>query len=710
MSASVASATRSFGTLLKNANKTRSPEDSIALRAVTLAAVMTGALALISQGAVNATTSMVVLLALPAAYVVSYLRRRHDNYAIKIAVTIGACVALSRFLGQMRAIATLDEVRFPLADLFLWVQVLHGFDLPARKDLNFSLGASLTLMAVAGSLSQDMRFAAFAVVYLVLVVYALVLSHRSELSEGVTAEIKVRSTVRHRRHVPWDVAKGAVATLAAGAMLFMIVPQPSSVRSFSLPFSFGGGIGIPANGGIANPGFTSGVDGRSSGPAYYGFADRMDLRVRGDLSDDLVMRVRASAPAMWRGMIFDSYDGVAWTGDRSDISSDAWEPGDPFYYPPVLRSMGPRVPVQQTFYIEAEQPSAIFSAAQPEVVWFDGSIGVDEFGALRTQSTLSVGTVYSVVSTRGSASPEQLRSLPRLEAPEAIERYLELPATVPQRVRDLAARITTGATNDYDRVKAIEKYLADNYEYSLDSPIPAEGRDAVDHFLFDSEVGFCEQFASATAVMLRSLGIPARVVAGYTPGSRNAFTGYYEVRNSDAHAWVEVWFPGVGWYEFDPTFAVPVAERSLASSIPLVQALDAIVSALKTSFPGGLKTALFSLSGIVMVVGLAWAVWRRRRRETSDGESVEDVVEKPPGPITYAFRKLESSLAAKGAGRAPQETAAELVRRVPATEAQTSAAVRAFERERYAKRPPSPDEIERAVEEFDRLSGTQVQE
>ena len=81
---------------------------------------------------------------MPLAYWISYRRRAKDNWHIKIAITIFAIFALIRFFGQLRGIATLDEVRFPLADLFLWVQVLHGFDLPARKDLNFSLGSSLT--------------------------------------------------------------------------------------------------------------------------------------------------------------------------------------------------------------------------------------------------------------------------------------------------------------------------------------------------------------------------------------------------------------------------------------------------------------------------------------------------------------------------------------------------------------------------------------
>ena len=709
MSSAVATPGNSFAEMLKRVNKTRAPEDSVPLRAAVLAAVMTGAVALLVQGAVPLTPGLLALIGLPVAYTVSHLRRHSDNYAVKIGITIAACFALFSFLQNARAITSIDEVRFPLAALFLIVQVLHGFDLPARKDLNFSLGSSLALMAVAGSLSQDMRFGLLLIIYFVFATLALVLAHRSELAEGTTASMRVADEQTRRRNVLWDAGKAVLVTGLAATLVFMLVPQPTSVQRFSMPFSLGSGVGFPSGGGIANPGFQSGVSGRSTGPAYYGFADRLDLRVRGELSDDLVMRVRSTAPAMWRGMIFDEYDGIAWTGDESEVEN--WLPSDPFHYPIEFRSLGPRSMVQQTYYVEAEQPSAIFTAGQPEVVWSDGGIATDELGALRTPATLSEGTVYSVVSSRGSAPPDMLRLLGHEAPPEQIERYLQLPDELPQRVRDLAQEVTAGATNDYDRVKAIESYLADNYEYSLDSPVPEEGRDAVDHFLFDSEVGFCEQFASSTAVMLRSLGIPTRVVAGYATGDKNPFTGYYEVKNSDAHAWVEVWFPKFGWYEFDPTFAIPPAEQELTSSMPLARAIEAVVSAFKTSVPGGVVTLVLSLVGTIVIGVLGWMVWRRRRGAPKDEPIEVDVVpERPPGPVTHAFMDLEGAMAAKGEGRRPPETAPELVARARMTRAQeTRDAVRTFERERYGERPPTPEEIERAVKEFGRLRNDQGQ-
>ena len=99
----------------------------------------------------------------------------------------------------------------------------------------------------------------------------------------------------------------------------------------------------------------------------------------------------------------------------------------------------------------------------------------------------------------------------------------------------------------------MNQYLKETYPYDLSIPPQREEMDAVEYFLFEQKRGYCEQFSSSLAVMARSLGIPARVATGYAPGEYNPFTGYYDVRASDAHAWVEVYFPGYGWSTFDPT-------------------------------------------------------------------------------------------------------------------------------------------------------------
>lgn len=693
--------------LIRRANATRRPEDSLALRIAVLAAVMTAMMALVAEAAVGIATGALLLVALPLAYWVSYRRRAEDNWHIKLALTFGAIFALFRFLQQLGGVVTLDEVRFPLADLFLWVQVLHGFDLPARKDLNFSLGSSLTLMAVAGSISQDLTFAFFLAAYLAFVVAALALAHRSEVDEKVSAWVTARTATPIRRsplRVPLrDVTRAVALTAAAGTVLFLVIPQPSGIRTFALPFSVGNGVGLFGGEGIANPGFGSSPSARGTGSSYYAFSDTMDLRVRGDLSDELVMRVRSSAPAMWKGITFETYDGVTWTGD----GDPPVEMGDfaPFHYPIEFRSLGPRQTVSQTFYIEAEQASVVFAAGQPDVLWFDGSISIDDLGGYRTASTLTPGTVYSVISTRGAASPTALRANPSEDPPADIERYLQLPDSLPDRVAALARRITTHADNDYDRVKAIEAYMRANYEYSIDSPVPPSGQDAVDHFLFETDVGFCEQFASGTVVMLRSLGIPARVVAGYTPGDRNPFTGYYEVRSSDAHSWVEVWFPRLGWYEFDPTFDVPLATTELADVIPLAKLFRVVAEKLAALIPDGVGAGLRNVVAVLLVATLAVGAWIASRKLRRPARAGPPGIVAGAGPITRALARFEAANRMVGRPRHVSETAAELLARTSGLDDRTRSALSAFEQERYGAEPVDQTRARDAAHEFDRLSG-----
>jgi protein-glutamine gamma-glutamyltransferase len=697
-----------IGERVRRANRVRRSESSIPFRVAVLGAVMTSATALAAEGVIALTTFVLVMVLFPVAYWVSYVRRDKDNWHIKIALALAAVIGLIRFMGQLRGVGSLDEIRFPLADLFLIVQIIHSFDLPARKDLNFSLGSSLTLMAVAASVSQTLAYAIFLLLYFAFAATALAFAHRSEASEDAAGTMAVKTEgKRTKRTSLTDIARSIAISGLAGALLFMVIPQTSNLPAFALPFSLGSGFGLAGGGGLINPGFLNGATSRSNAAAYYGFSERMDLRVRGDLPDDLVMRVRTSAPAMWKGTIFDRYDGDAWTKD-TEAEPTLLSGDGRFFYPSQFRSLGPRAEVVQTFYIETEMPNAIIAASQPDEVWFNGPVSIDELGSLTTASTLTPGTVYSAISTRGAATPGELRTVSRRtrEVPDLITRYLQLPGDLPARIEELARRVTRDATNDYDRVKAIESYLKRNYRYSLDSPVPPAGQDAVDHFLFETDVGFCEQFASATAVMLRTLGIPARVVVGYTPGDRNPFTGYHEVKASDAHSWIEVWFPNVGWYEFDPTFAIPPANPDLSETIPLAKAIEWIAGKVRDILPAGMGGITRAVLFVALAAVICWGAWlarRRLRKKRSPlvlppGEVAGD------GPIVRAFGRLEVRLAMRGTGRKPSETAAETMSRVADLRAQAArAALAALEVERYGPSDPPSDEASRAVAEIDGL-------
>ncbi|SHG13901.1 DUF4129 domain-containing transglutaminase family protein [Ornithinibacillus halophilus] len=188
----------------------------------------------------------------------------------------------------------------------------------------------------------------------------------------------------------------------------------------------------------------------------------------------------------------------------------------------------------------------------------------EENGEIITQLGNEEATipVYSVLYDYPSYSRNSLRAQREFESQELVERYTQLPSSLPERVKDLAHELTDGYSNQYDKVTAIEGYFSRNgFEYqTTEVPVPGADEDYVDQFLFDSKVGYCDNFSTSMVVMLRTLDIPSRWVKGFTSGEKvtdfvEGDTSYdvYEVTNANAHSWVEVYFEDIGWVPFEPT-------------------------------------------------------------------------------------------------------------------------------------------------------------
>ena len=175
-----------------------------------------------------------------------------------------------------------------------------------------------------------------------------------------------------------------------------------------------------------------------------------------------------------------------------------------------------------------------------------------------------------------------------------------LPTSVPERVHELAKEITAGQTNSYDKAKAIEAYLR-AYPYNLEIGAPPEGQDVTDYFLFDLKKGYCDYYATALVVLARSSGLPARFVSGYAPGEYDAQHARYIVRELHAHSWAEVYFPEIGWVEFEPTALQPEIDRSGSENVlPIAQNSDETAARLLNRFR--LEQAIYWLSPLVLVL------------------------------------------------------------------------------------------------------------
>lgn len=656
----------------------RAPEPSLALRLWTLAAVLVSVFA-VTEHDDFAELRLIVPALISAGFAFSYWRRGKPSWWVKILLALGCLEVARQFLRGIFADPFHTSV--PLTVFLLWLQTLHAFDVPARRDLLFSLLSSVILMTVAAAFSIQMTYLLYLAAYAAAAVQVLV--HNAWHGAREAAQLAADEPVPRAGGLTMAANHLLVMVLLAAGMVFLVTPRFEGMRLTTLPFTprlswldvFSGRLVNPAY-----PGDGAQAEGGSPGSwnprGYFGFSATVDLRLRGRLDDAVVMRVRATRQFNWRALVFDTYTGSGWkTSDPRVYAIDGT-------YPPItLVHRGDEVlgsavrpqQVVQTFYIEREQPNVVFAAPLPERLYVpSGRVYLDRFGAVRLTNTLKPGTVYSVVSRALIPDPQRLRASPE-EVPQAIRsRYLGLPAALPARVRALAQRLVAQQPTRYDRVVAVQRFLATNYRYDLEIPPQARPGDAVDYFLFEEHRGYCEHFASAMVVLLRAAGIPARLVTGYTPGTPNLVTGLLEVRNSDAHAWVEVFFIGQGWVEFDPTPGFLDA-ASLGHAVRrqwawqdlwdrLSPRLQRWVAASPASGPVLAAAArLAGMSGAVLLVAALGTAGTRRVM------ALKHAPNRARGPqriLAGIYDEMCAVLARRSLRRAPAETVEEYRRRV----------------------------------------------
>ena len=262
----------------------------------------------------------------------------------------------------------------------------------------------------------------------------------------------------------------------------------------------------------------------------------------------------------WRGVALDDFDGHFWSKPREQFVLQRW-PDNSFAVPQLqdasLDSHSKPVSARQQLihYRVLMEPigTNVFFVA-PWARSVSGAyrlVSADSGGAVYNFDTQRSVSRYEADSDIATTPVEELRTAGQNVPPQIAASYLRLPAVDP-RVPRLAAQITATAHNNYDKAAALEQYLRTRLGYALELP-RTPPKDPIANFLFERKQGHCEYFASSMAVMLRTLGIPSRVVNGFRSDEFNDLTANYVVRAKDAHAWVEAYFPGYGWQTFDPT-------------------------------------------------------------------------------------------------------------------------------------------------------------
>lgn len=284
------------------------------------------------------------------------------------------------------------------------------------------------------------------------------------------------------------------------------------------------------------------------------------------LGDREVFQVDSPYGHYWRAVAFDQYTGSGWVSSPSETASFA--PGDSRL---VTMPAQERRVITQTVEVRLPTDNLVISASQPQAVnqaidatfltaRGGGSQSYFDVISMRLQTPVQLGEKYTVLSSISAADETSLRTQGTQYPAYIRTQYLELPASVPDRVKNLAVQITSAATNNYDKARAIEQYLRTHITYNDQvDPLP-EGVDGVDYLLFERPEGYCNYYASAMAVLARSIGIPARVASGYAVGSPGD-DGVYHINEANAHSWPELYFGDLGWIEFEPTSARPEIVR-----------------------------------------------------------------------------------------------------------------------------------------------------
>ncbi len=461
---------------------------------------LTGSIGLVLTGEINPVMAAGGIAIIPGYY--RFLKGR----APAPGWVIGMCSVLTLGVFLFDSFV-LGDVFVGVAHLTITFQAIKSFDLKEPWDYLQVYFVSLLQMVIASELSQSLIFGVVFIIFLVALVAAMVFSHF--VKEGHEGELGLLR----------PIAVISLLSLVSTAIFFVALPRRT--------FTFLGKSHI-------------------RGMRTSGFSDRVNFGSMGEIKLDpsVVMRIElgreVSPPYYWRGMSLDYFDGTVWRNtikERGRLEKDGGE-----YR---LGRYNKESAVEQRIYLEPIDSDVIFGLSEIKGIKVDSFIvGADRAGALFLFRKAARRAFYSVYSNVRSSFGGVWDT-----------RYLQFPQRM-ERLRSLAREITSKARNDMERATLIESYISRRYTYSLSVPPPRDGTSPIEDFIFYSKKGFCEHFATSMVLMLRGVGIPARVVNGFYGGETNKYGGYIIVRQSDAHSWVEALMDNE-WIRFDPTPSVP---------------------------------------------------------------------------------------------------------------------------------------------------------
>ena len=675
------------------------PENSIPLRIAVQALVIVGIIGMDVAAADIADMASASYWAIPLTIVGgiwSWYRRRDRNVPIKFAIAIGMLLSLGGFFGRL--VSESYDTRLVLASLLIHLQVLHSFDLPRRKDLGYSIAIAMILLAVAGTVSQTLTFAPILVAFLAVALPVLVLDYRARLG---LADISPRKGKKRKAWIGPELSPKRfglffIGVTCLGLLIFACLPRLPGYQlqnfPLSAPIEFQGRFDSSQ---INNPGYGMGEDGEGSGTGegssegpgdvdetfYYGFNTTINQNLRGEMTPQVVMRVRSQAEGFWRVLAFDRYTGQGWEVSRNDsaltLNRLAWSYQ---FLLPRTEMASKTQDIVQTYTVVSRMPNLIPAMAQPKRLYFPlKQVAIDAEGGLRSPVALLEGLTYTVISEVPYRDRTALRNTSTTYPAPIRNYYLQLPEEIATKVRQETEAILAKSENPIvapsEKALYLAQYLKQHYTIQPELPFFDNEEDLVDAFLFRYQGGYPDHFSTALTVMLRSIGIPARLVAGFAPGEFNPFTGLYIVRNTDAYTMTEVYFPEEGWFAFDPIPGHEVIPPSIEENqtftvlrkfwqwvagwlpSPVTGFLGKIGEAIMRTVAwvirlftqgwGGILSGSLLLTGIGFLGWLTWSGWRRWRYQRW--------LNRLP-PMESLYQQMLAGLAQQGYRKHPAQT------------------------------------------------------
>lgn len=508
------------------------------LQALSYTAVFCGFLSLWTTGALGIAGGLLFVALVAGAWLLEgtrfQLSERMGTVLILLAIPVFYILWRYRLL---LFTGTGSELPAILARLILSLSAIKLLQKKTDRDWIFLFVMAFFQVLLAAGITISATYLVTFGAFVFVMVSTIIVFESRKTEESVRAGLRRGSNSGLENANTWP---GFLRLLRPTALLIVAITAVAAPVFFMLPRVGGAGIG-----------------GQSGLSTSTGFSDTVRLGGIGtiQMSDEVVMRVRldedgvSAAPLRWRGIALDVFDNLSWRQSKAAIRE--------------VRERGERDLIQvdylrgqtglqlQTVYLEPLDTPVLFALHRAVAVQGNFQILFKDAHDSLSFPRSGERVTYKAVSETALPEPDVLRA-DRAYYPLEFQNYLQLPRDLDERIFRLAENLTADAANRYEAATRVERYLQNEFGYTLAQR--AGGDQPLADFLFNIREGHCEYFATAMAIMLRTQGIATRVVNGFQEGEFNETAGVYVVRQREAHSWVEVYFPGEGvWVPFDPT-------------------------------------------------------------------------------------------------------------------------------------------------------------